>query len=291
MIKRSTEQSYRQRLNSVIAYLHENLDQDVRVEDLAQVANFSPCHWHRIYTAMQGETIAATVKRLRLERAADQLANHSTPVKEVATMARYSTPESFSKAFKAAYDQSPVAYRESGSHTAFKLAQMLNDNEKFEVVVEPLDVRNCASVSHTGSYMQINQAMAQLFGELASQQLLSDRTRMMAVFHDDPEMTPTESLRSAACSPVAARTALNAPLEALELYQGNYAKLLYQGPYADMKDAYQWLYGTWLPQSGFEVADAPNVEEYLNNPQEVAPGELLTRLSMPLLSSSSEQGA
>ncbi len=290
MVKRSTRQSYQQRLNAAVAYLHEHLDEDVRVEDLAGIANFSPCHWHRIYTAMQGETIAASVKRLRLERAADQLANHSLSVKEVAAKAHYSTPESFGKAFKEAYGQSPAAYRKSGSHTAFKLARMLDDSEKFEVKIEPLNAGACASVSHTGSYMQINQAMAQLFGELAGQELMGDSTRMMAVFYDDPDEKPTESLRSAACSPVDEDAALKAPLEPLRLYQGDYAKLLYQGPYADMKDAYHWLYGTWLPQSGFELADAPNVEEYLNNPQEVAPSELRTRLSMPLLSSSADQG-
>ena len=41
-------------------------------------------------------------------------------------------------------------------------------------------------------------------------------------------------------------------------------------PYTDMR-AYLWLFGTWLPQSGREPADAPVFEEYLNNPRDLRP--------------------
>jgi AraC family transcriptional regulator len=49
-----------------------------------------------------------------------------------------------------------------------------------------------------------------------------------------------------------------------------------------MKASYQWLFGEWLPQSGKEVANAPCIEEYLNNPQNTAPTELLTDIYLPL---------
>ena len=65
---------------------------------------------------------------------------------------------------------------------------------------------------------------------------------------------------------------------------GLYARLRYKGPYADMKDAYRWLYNTWLPHSGYEAADAPCFEDYLNNPRDVPPTELLTDIHLPLAS-------
>jgi AraC family transcriptional regulator len=48
------------------------------------------------------------------------------------------------------------------------------------------------------------------------------------------------------------------------------------------KPAYDWLYGQWLPQSGRLPADAPCVEEYLNNPRTTAPTELLSDIYLPL---------
>lgn len=280
--KATTAADYRQRMNRVTDFLHRHLDENIRIDELADVAHLSPYHWHRIYTAMQGETVANTLKRLRLERAANSLANSTTSIRSIAETAQYSTPEAFGRAFKGAYNMTPAAYREQGSHNEFKNANLLDDHERFDVKIEPLGFSDCAMVPHTGSYMQINHAMGTLFGALAGQQLLNQNSVMLAIFYDDPELIPEAGLRSAACSPVEGGTVLEKPLEKTTLLQGDYAKLLYTGPYADMKDAYQWLYGTWLPNSGHTVADAPAVECYLNNPQEVSPNELQTLLCLPL---------
>ncbi len=61
-----------------------------------------------------------------------------------------------------------------------------------------------------------------------------------------------------------------------------YAQLRYVGSYADMKSAYWWLLGAWLPQSGHEPDDAPVFEAYLNSPRQVAPTELVTDIHLPL---------
>jgi len=98
--------------------------------------------------------------------------------------------------------QTPAAYRSTGSHNSFKQANLLQDASLFDVLIEPLDVTHCASVSHQGSYMQINQAMATLFGVMAQHELLGDTSQMMAVFLDDPDTVETEDLRSAACCSV-----------------------------------------------------------------------------------------
>ncbi|HEY3621771.1 MAG TPA: GyrI-like domain-containing protein [Roseiarcus sp.] len=49
-----------------------------------------------------------------------------------------------------------------------------------------------------------------------------------------------------------------------------------------MKGAYRWLLGAWLPRSGYEPNDDPIFEEYLNNPQHIAPAELMTDIHLPL---------
>ena len=281
-IKSTTATDYRMRLNRVIDHLHKHLDDPINIDDLADVAHLSPYHWHRIYTAIQGETVATTLKRLRLERAADKLANTEMSILTIAQSAQYSSTEAFGRAFKQMYSMTPAKYRTNGSHNEFKQANLLSDHTRFEVLIEPIDVSTCASVPHLGSYMKINHAMSTLLGALAEQNLLTENSAMMAVFFDDPDTTPVNQLRSSACSPLTAESRLVAPLERLELFNGNYAKLRYIGPYADMKDAYRWLYGAWLPNSGHEAANAPCVEMYLNNPQEVSASELQTLLCLPL---------
>lgn len=274
--------SYQVRLNRVVDYLYAHLESDINHEDLAAVACLSPYHWHRIYKAMRGETVSATLKRLRLDRAADRLANSDLAIGEIGERAGYGTQESFSRAFKSAYRRAPVDYRKHGSHAAYKLARASQDTDRFDVFIEDLPSARCASVSHIGSFMKIDQAMARLFGTLAERGLLPDQPQMMAQFFDDPDAVEEGALRSAACVPVAGSVALDPPLQDTALRGGPYARLRYQGPYADMKGAYRWLYGTWLPASGQEVAHAPTVEKYLNSPQDVPPTALLTDICLPL---------
>lgn len=275
-------ESYGMCLERVADHIHAHLDEEIRPETLAEIACLSPYHWHRIWTAMRGETLGATVRRLRLLRAADRLANSDMEVAAIAAAAGYGSDDAFARAFKDAYGQTPAAYRAGGSHQAFKAATRAEDQAGFPVVVEALAGRRCASVAHRGAYLKIDRAMGRLFSALAAQNLLAADQAMLAVFFDDPDLTEVDRLRSAACSPVDAATPLAPPLEEMRLRAGLYARLRYKGPYADMKGAYRWLLGVWLPQSGYEPDDAPVIEAYRNSAEAVAPTDLLTDIHLPL---------
>src|SRR5262245_13795692 len=94
---------YGARMDRVIAHVFDHLDDELDLARLAEVACLSPYHWHRIYHAMKGETIAATVRRLRLHRASGWLANTGLPIEDIAARSGLGSVESFTRAFKAAY--------------------------------------------------------------------------------------------------------------------------------------------------------------------------------------------
>lgn len=148
--------------------------------------------------------------------------------------------------------------------------------------MESLPERRCAGIDHTGSYMEIDHAMGRLFAELVARHSLPTQPTMLGVFFDDPDLGPEEELRSRACVPVVNSVAIDAPLVETVLRGGPYAKLRYTGPYADMRGAYRWLLGVWLPSSGYEPDDAPIFEAYLNDPREVQQNELRTDIHLPL---------
>ncbi|MCF4167348.1 AraC family transcriptional regulator [Zavarzinia compransoris] len=282
MTRPRTRESYETRLERVTDYLYRHLDEDIRPEHLAEIACLSPYHWHRIYSAMRGETLGITIRRLRLQRAADRLANTGATVDVVADRAGYSSADSFARAFKDAYGQTPAAYRTTGSHARFKSAAETRDVTGFPVTIETLPCVRCASIPHSGPYMEIDRAMARLFGALAARDLVAADQKMIAVFYDDPDLVRVGDLRSRACSPVTDDVAFGPPLEVAELRGGLYARLRYQGPYADMKNAYRWLMGVWLPRSGYEPDDAPVFEAYLNSPRQVPATALLTDIHLPV---------
>ncbi|MET3901114.1 DNA gyrase inhibitor GyrI [Devosia sp. UYZn731] len=108
---------------------------------------------------------------------------------------------------------------------------------------------------------------------------------MIAVFFDDPDLVPETDLRSRACLAVTDSLAVEAPLVENIIHGGLYARLSYTGPYADMRDAYRWFLGVWLPDSGYEPDNAPLFEAYLNDPREVPQTELRTDIHLPIRAS------
>ena len=152
---------------------------------------------------MRGETIAATIRRLRLQRAADRLANSDLEIGVIAARAGYSSTDTFGRAFKDAFGVSPAAYRERGSHAAFKAANAASDASGFPVMMETLPEQRCAGIDHTGSYMEIDHAMGRLFTELAARQGPAGPARHdRAVLRRSGSGSRGTSLRSRACLPV-----------------------------------------------------------------------------------------
>lgn len=273
--------TYTDRLTRVILYIHDHLDEDIDLLSLADVACFSPFHWHRIYHAMTGETIAATVKRLRLHRAAGYLAQSAMPVAEVARRSGYPNLQSFTRTFGQTYGMPPGRYRNEGAHTQFQQMDMQGDDVMYPITIREMAPAKAVTVAHKGAYMEIGKAFGTLFAELPAQRLMRPGLKMVAIYYDDPALVPEADLRSRA-GVISDAAALRAPLETAEICGGPYAVLRYTGPYAGLGAAYKWLYGTWLPASGREAADAPAFEEYINSPRDTPPAELLTDICLPL---------
>ena len=254
---------------------------------MAEIAHLSPHHWHRTYHAMYGETLAATVKRLRLHRAAGWLANSSLPVEQVARRSGYPNLQSFTRVFEGAYGLPPARYRARGQHAAFAApAAHADPGPARPVAIVHLPAIEVIGCPHIGSCMQIGRAFDALLLRLKALGLAGHGTRLLGTYLDDPSRVPEPQLRAWACAsgcaPSNGRGDVLAPLARQGTPAAECAVLVHTGPYASMHAAYQWLYGTWLPRSGREPSDLAPVERYLNDPRDTAPADLLTHICLPL---------
>jgi AraC family transcriptional regulator len=281
-MEQATSESYASRLMRVSSYIHDHLDEELNLDVLADIACLSTHHWHRIYHAHFGETVAATVRRLRLQRAAADLAHTSMPIMKVAGRAGYDSQASFTRAFSAAFGLPPAKYRDVGSHSVFKAKTPQGVHAMYDVGITPVAPKTLIAVEHRGSYMAIGRSFDLLFTTLARRNLIRPDLGMVGVYLDDPMSVPEAELRSQACVVADESIAVEAPLFISHIKGGDHAVLKYKGPYGDMRAAYDWLYGQWLPSSGREAADAPVFEDYLNSPRDTPPTELRTDIYLPL---------
>jgi AraC family transcriptional regulator len=275
-------QGYEKRLMRVVDYIHDTPDGDLSLDQLADVAALSRFHFHRVYRAIAGETVAQTVRRMRLHRAAVALVQSTDPLAEIARGVGYPNQASFTRAFIEAYHLSPTAFRKRGVLRPVPLQLPQKGPLMYPLTIRTDPTRRLAAMPHKGPYPQIGRAFEKLSATIASRGLFSQVRGMVAVYYDSPDDTAPADLRSHAGFVVGPDTPLNPPLETVTLPGGPHAVLTYQGPYTGLPGAYDQLFGQWLPQSGEDPADSPVFEVYLNSPMDTAPEALLTEICMPL---------
>ncbi|EGQ9040323.1 helix-turn-helix domain-containing protein, partial [Vibrio parahaemolyticus] len=110
---------YHQRLVPVIRYLEQHFNAPLNLLEVAALANLSPYHFHRTFKAVQGETLADFIRRLRLEAAADDLFKSKQPVLNIALEYGFSSSQSLAKAFKQHYGVTPTAFRDCKNYQQF----------------------------------------------------------------------------------------------------------------------------------------------------------------------------
>jgi AraC family transcriptional regulator len=274
---------YEGRLLRVLAHIQDHVDGDLSLDALAEVACMSRFHWHRVFRAMTGETLADAVRRIRLLRAANALVREDRPIEQIAARYGYSGPASFSRAFRAALGVAPGEFREQGVQRMAELRNNPGAQPMFPVTIKDLRPCSAAGVLHVGPYADMPRAFQQLGGILAARNLFAHAQGLFAIYHDAPGSKPDAELRAHVAVIVGAAFPPGVPgLEYFNLTGGRHAVLEHTGPYATLAGAYDWLYGVWLPRSGEEPRDAPPIEFYVNDPRTAPPNDLRTDIRLPV---------
>lgn len=276
--------SYEERFQRVLAYIYDHLDEELSLDQMAEIACMSRYHWHRVFRAMTGETLAETVRGLRLAKAANALVEEDTPIREIAAHVGYKNLAGFSRAFKNAHGLSPQDFRNQGQIITNFVKRKVKTEQAFPVRITELEGFRAAGVAHIGPYQQIGKCFKELGGILVANSLMPLVETLFVIYHDVPGTKPNEELRAHVA--VSIKTEFPPAQKGLDYFDvapGRYAILEHTGPYARLRAAYDWLYGTWLPDAGVQLRDAPPLEVYINDPKITPSAELRTDIWLPIL--------
>jgi AraC family transcriptional regulator len=292
--KPSTKRDYRERINRVIFHIERHLDDPMGLQELAKLACFSPFHFHRIFTAFTGESLADLIRRFRLERSAMLLLYVDSPITEIALGAGYETPAAYTRAFQSHFGVTPSAYREQNrtwrdpGSLLLALDNQDQDNQNEEEPTMKPDIRNTPPlpvlfVRRTGPY---DQAAGQAFGVLCQfagpRGLLGPTARYIGISHDSPHVTDSSNFRYDACVTVDHEVATEGEVGHKNIAGGRYAVFVHAGPYEQFNNTYDQIYQGWLPSSGEQLRDEPCFEVYLNSPDHTQPEQLRTEIWIPI---------
>lgn len=297
-MRESTLRDYEERLLRVLVHIQQRLDDPLALDGLAALACLSPCHFHRVFTGMVGESVKEHIRRLRLERAAWRLKLGETPVIQIALEAGYESHAAFTRAFRSNFGLAPTEFRgrkraprqleaTTGIHfnnrqkpSRFRAAQL--GDKRMNVTLKHIEPLRVAFVRHVGPYHQVGKAWETLCMFLGKEGRLGGDSRFIGLSHDDPEVTPPDKIRYDACVTVDDAFRPRGEVGVQIIGGSDYAVMTHFGPYEKFNESYTKLLGQWLPRSGREPRSGPSLEFYLNSPENTAPEDLLTDICVPL---------
>ena len=291
---------YVQRINRTMDYIDEHLAEPLPLDRLAGVAAFSKYHFHRLFLAHVGETPGQYIQRLRLEKAAMLvLANRERSITDIAFSVGFSDVAAFTRAFRLAHGMSATRYRqnrnfgisdrnpgkEADAADAYDsgISTTLRRNDMSELSMKPfpaksVDVRDrgemtVAYVRHTGPYFGDEALFGRLFTTLykwANPRNLVQRgvTEEIVIYHDDPDTVDPQKLRISCGITVPPETEVSGEIGKLTLPPGLYAEARFVVDATQFGGAWSWVYGVWLPDSGYQPDDRQCYEKYFDTEPE-----------------------
>ncbi|MDR6856595.1 AraC family transcriptional regulator [Variovorax guangxiensis] len=293
----SPRHTYVARINRVIDHIDGHLADPLDLATLAGVAHFSAWHFHRVFQAMTGETLADCVRRRRLEVAAARLLGlPPEPVLAIALDVGFGSAPVFTRAFSAHFGATPTdwrrgAFRGWAEHHRVELSKIHQADRKsqqavmaafrhderswpqghvpqpgdsdMKVELKTLPAVRVAYMRHVGPYGDSNitrlwQRFAAWCGE---QGLMQPRRTMYGVSHDNPDVTPPARCRYDACIEVDEGFRPAGEIGVQTLPGGRYACCEFIGPPTEIHTAWMRLC-EWLPDSGWQAADGAPLEVY-----------------------------
>jgi len=298
---------YLSRIHRAQDHIEQNLGQMLSLESIARAAGFSPFHFHRIFSAVTGETLYQFILRLRLEKAARVLCQvPERPITEIALDVGFGSSASFARAFQAAFGMSATDFRkkcktnskdgkEAEVDRSYLGEQAMMPNarsramkpvaaqEPLSLAVKDLEAKTLAYVRHVGPYAGNDGLFERLQRELynwAGPRGLIGRpdAEAICIYHDNPDITEPDKLRISFGLTVEPGTSTSPPINLLEIAAGKYVVARFEIDPKDYAGAWTHVMGIWMPQSGYQPDDRPCYECYLNDPRTHPQGKHIVEL-------------
>jgi len=285
-MRETTQNEYDKAVNRVIDYINRHLFESPDLKKLSEIANISEFHFHRIFKAIIGENIGEYINRLRLEYIAERLQMTKYTLDEIAVKTGYGTKYALSKAFKKHFGMSPSAFRSLPKDSS---SNFFDGNKRKVIPLEPV-IQNIDSkklvyiriIDWYGSPESYAIAWEKL-GQFAKEhKLLIETTEYIGLSFDNPTITSPENCRFYACFTVDEDVEPTGAFGMQTIKAGLYAVFTLKGSYDGLMDMYYNIFFKWLPDSGYKLNGGGCFEKYLNNPDHVPVGELLTEIYIPV---------
>lgn len=300
-----TAEEHFKRIRKVLIYIDENINEELSLEKLAEIATYSPFHFHRIFRAVTSETLQEYITRKRLEKSAMMLAlKKNTSLEEIYTQFGFKSNANFSKTFKKYYGISPTEFRKNSPEKFSKITQNVSKIGQKEVVFEQylynlnlienfmgknakIEVKEMPEI-HLASVLSIGvqnieNSYNKLINWAISKNLFPrENVKMITVYHDSFKVTAPDKVRIHACMLLDESIKTDGEISPETLPKGKYIVGSFCIEINEFEKAWNGLF-LWMKENGYEFRRSYPYEIYHNNFKEHPQKKCIVDFCIPIL--------
>lgn len=259
-----------ERLNSAINYMEKHMTDEINIEEAARLACCSSYHFQRMFSYMANMPLSEYIRRRRMSLAAVDLQYGEEKVIDIALKFGYDSPTAFNRAFKNLHGIAPSQAREEGvilkafPPISFKI--IIKGDVPMDYRIEKKDAFRIIGISEP-----LKADIEQNF------EIVPNMWRMAAMNGTIPRLaalmegSPMGLLGVSSCNEledwryyiaVASSQPIDGTLEEYIVPSSTWAIFSGEGPSEAIQELERQIVMEWLPTSGFEYTNAPDIEVY-----------------------------
>lgn len=260
-----------ERLNQAIIYIEEHLKDDIDYDQLAKIACCSSYHFQRMFSYMAGIPLSEYIRRRKMSLAAVDLQFGDKKIIEIAGEYGYQSPTAFNRAFQNIHGIAPSAVKNEGvsikSFPPISFRIMVKGVEEMNYRIEKKDSFRIIGISQPlDKEIENNFAVVPKMWQNAA---VDGTIQRLAGLMD---AAPMGLLGVSACNDAeqwkyfiaVSSTKQDADFEEYIVPAATWAIFTGSGTNQSIQELEQRIVTEWLPTSGYEYANAPDIEVYLN---------------------------
>ena len=267
------------RLNEAVRYIEDNLTGEIEYEKLGQIACCSAYHFQRMFNYIAGVPLSEYIRRRKMSLAAVDIQGGEAKIIDVAAKYGYASPTAFNRAFQSVHGVSPSAVR--GEGVAIKSFPPITIKVTVKGVEEMnyrIETRKAFRI--VGKSFPLSREIERNFAEVPQmwQGAVEDGTieKIVSLMNCEPRgvlgvsvCTDGEEWRYYIA--VSSASEIDDALEEYVVPGCTWAVFPGSGTGKSIQELEGRIVTEWLPTSGYEFTNGPDIEVYFEpNPENTA---------------------
>lgn len=268
-----------ERLNEAINYIEKNLTDEIEYEKLGQIACCSAYNFQRMFDYIAGIHLSEYIRKRKMSLAAVDLQGGDTKIVDVAAKYGYASPTAFNRAFQSVHGINPSSVKKEGMKIkAFPPITIKITVKGVEEMNYRIETKEAFRI--VGKSFQLSKEIEQNFLEVPQmwQDALLDGTikKIISLMNCEPKgvlgisvCNDSEEWRYYIA--VSSSSEIDGSLEEYVIPGCMWAIFSGCGTGKSIQELEKRIVTEWLPTSGYEFAQGPDIEVYFNpDPQNTA---------------------